>query len=275
MSDERVVLITGASSGVGQSAARLLAQRGYNVFGSSRNPTAAIGIPGVEFVSLDVRADDSVRACVEAVATRSGRIDVLINNAGYELAGALEELSMDEVRTQFETNFFGIVRMVNAVLPLMRRRRNGRIINVSSLTGLTAAPFLGIYSASKFALEGYTEALRHEVRPFNIHVSMTEAGFLRTSMMNHRQVAARRMTEYEPWRERALKAIRAHEEKSSGPEPVAEALLDIITSDTPQLRYLIGRQAKSVARLRRFLPAAMFEQGVRRTFSLDADRKDS
>jgi NAD(P)-dependent dehydrogenase (short-subunit alcohol dehydrogenase family) len=159
--------------------------------------------------------------------------------------------------------------MVNAVLPLMRRQKSGRIINVSSLSGLTAVPFLGIYSASKFALEGYTEALRHEVRPFNIHVSMIEPGFLKTPMMNHRQVAARRMTEYERWRERALTAIRAHEDRSDGPEIVAETLLEIVATDRPHLRYLVGREATSVARLRRFLPSGMFEQGVRRRFSLD------
>ena len=272
MTDQSVVLITGASSGVGQSTARLFAQGGYRVFGSTRNPSRAVAIPGVEMVALDVRGDDSVQGCVDAVSSRSEHIDVLINNAGYELAGALEELSIEEAKTQFETNFFGVVRMVNAVLPLMRRQRNGRIINVSSLTGLTAAPFLGIYSASKFALEGYTEALRHEAQPFNIQVSMTEAGFLKTPMMNHRQVAARRMTEYEPWRERALSAIRGHEARSPGPELVAETLLEIVTSPSPRLRYLIGQQAKSVARLRRFLPAGLFEQGVRRTFSLDKNR---
>src|SRR5262249_48399823 len=114
MRDQNVVLLSGASSGVGQSTALLLAQRGWKVFGSSRNPAGTAGIPGVEMVALDVRADDSVRACVEDVAGRSGHIDVLINNAGYELAGASEELSMEDVRTQFETNFFGVVRMVNA-----------------------------------------------------------------------------------------------------------------------------------------------------------------
>ena len=181
----------------------------------------------------------------------------------------MEELSLEEARAQFETNFFGVVRMVNAVLPLMRHQRRGHIVNVSSLTGLTAIPFLGIYSASKFALEGYTEALRQEVRPFNIHVSLTEAGFLRTPMMNHRQVGARRLTEYDPWRRRALEAIRASEDKAPGPEVVANTLLEIISSSTPRLRYLIGQQAKSVVRLRRFLPAGMFEQGVRRSFSLD------
>jgi short-subunit dehydrogenase len=126
---------------------------------------------------LDVRAEDSVRECVEAVMNRSGRLDVVINNAGYELAGAVEELSSEEARAQFETNFFGVVRMVNAVLPRMRQQQRGHIINVSSLSGLTAIPFLGIYSASKFALEGYPEALRQEVKPFNIQVSLTEAVF--------------------------------------------------------------------------------------------------
>jgi NAD(P)-dependent dehydrogenase (short-subunit alcohol dehydrogenase family) len=272
MFDQRVVLITGASSGVGQSTARLLSQRGYKVFGTSRNPASAESIPDVEMLSLDVRTDDSARACVETVSSRMGRIDVLINNAGYELAGALEEFSSEEVRAQFETNFFGVVRMVNAVLPLMRRQKQGHIINVSSLAGLSAIPFLGFYSASKFALEGYTEALRHEVKPFNICVSLTEAGFLRTPMMNNRQVGAHPMAEYEPWRQRALNAIRTSEEKAPGPELVAGTLLEIMSSHTPRLRYLIGQQAKSVARLRRFLPAGMFEQGVRRSFSLDKTR---
>jgi NAD(P)-dependent dehydrogenase (short-subunit alcohol dehydrogenase family) len=267
MSDQRVVLITGASSGVGRSTARLLSQRGYRVFGTSRQATTAEST-AVEILPLDVRADDSVRACVDAVVNRSGRLDVLINNAGYELAGALEELSAEEARAQFETNFFGVVRMVDAVLPLMRRQKRGHIINVGSLSGLSAIPFLGVYSASKFALEGYTEALRHEVKPFNIHVSLTEAGFLKTPMMNHRQLAAHRLAEYDPWRQRALNAIRAQEEKGPGPEVVAETLLDIVSSKTPRLRYLIGRQAKTVTRLRRFLPAGMYEYGVRRTFSI-------
>ena len=191
---------------------------------------------------------------------------------GYELAGALEELSPQEAGAQFETNFFGVVRMVNAVLPSMRQQKRGHIINVGSLSGLSAIPFLGIYSASKFALEGYTEALRHEVRPFGIRVALTEAGFLKTPMMNNRQIAANPIAEYDPWRQRALDAIRAHEEKAPGPELVATTLLDIISSTTPRLRYPIGRQATSVARLRRFLPAGLFEQGVRRTFSLDKAR---
>jgi NAD(P)-dependent dehydrogenase (short-subunit alcohol dehydrogenase family) len=269
MSDQRVVLITGASSGVGQSTARLLSERGYKVFGTSRNPARAEPMPASEMLPLDVRADGSVRECVDAVFSRAGRLDVLINNAGYELAGAVEELSSEDVRAQFETNFFGVLRMVNAVLPVMRRQKSGHIVNVGSLSGVSAIPFMGIYSATKSALEGYTEALRHEVKPFNIHVSVIQPGFLKTPMMQHRQVGANRITDYDLWRDRAFTAIRHSEEKGPGPEVVANALLGIVSSQSPRLRYLIGNQARSVARLRRFLPARMFEQGVRSAFSLD------
>jgi len=160
MSNQKVVLITGASSGVGQATAGLLSQKGYQVFGTSRNHAGAAATPGVEMLSLDVRTDDSVTACVKAVIDATGRIDVLVNNAGYELAGAVEEISLAEARSQFETNFFGVVKMVHAVLPSMRQQKQGRIINVSSFAGLSSIPFMGIYSASKFALEGYTDALR-------------------------------------------------------------------------------------------------------------------
>ena len=138
---------------------------------------------------------------------------------------------------------------------------------------MAPVPILGSYSASMCALKGYPEALRHEVEPFNIYVSLTEAGFLRTPMMRHRQVAATRIAEYDTWRERALSAIRAAEENAPGPELVAETLLDIISSPAPRLRYLIGSQAKSVSRLRRWLPAGMYERGLRRTFSLDREEK--
>jgi NAD(P)-dependent dehydrogenase (short-subunit alcohol dehydrogenase family) len=269
MSDQRVVLITGASSGAGQSTARLLAQRGYRVFGTSRNLPIAEPIPGVEMVALDVRADDSVRACVNAVTQTAGRLDILVNNAGYELAGALEEVSMDEAKAQFETNFFGVARMVKAVLPLMRRQGRGQIITVSSLSGISPIPFMGIYSASKFAVEGYMEALRHELKPFGVHVSLIEPGFLHTPMMSHRQVTAERIAEYDPWRQRSFDAIRTYEEKGPGPELVAETVLRIAATKVPRLRYLAGRQAKVVTGLRRFLPEGAFEQGVRSTFRLD------
>src|SRR5215475_2472601 len=268
MSDQKVVLITGASSGVGQSTARLLSQKGYRVFGTTRNPASAEAIPTVEMLALDVRSDDSVAACVKAVANRVGRIDVLVNNAAYELAGALEEISLDEAKAQFETNFFGVVRMVKAVLPSMRQQRQGQIINVSSLSGVSSIPFMGIYSASKFALEGYTEALRMEVSPLNIHVSLTEAAFLKTPMMDKRQASAVRLKEYDPWRQRAFDAIHNYEQQAPGPELVSETILKIISSKTPQLHYLIGSQAKFFSSLKWLLTAGAYEQGKMGNFGL-------
>src|SRR5262249_40942596 len=195
---------------------------------------------------------------------------VLITGAssGVGRAGALEETSLEEAKAQFETNFFGVVRMVTAVLPSMRRQRHGQIINVSSLSGVTSIPFMGIYSASKFAVEGYTEALRMEVKPFNIHVSLTEAGFLKTPMMDKRQTSAARVNEYDPWRQRAFSAIRDREEKGPGPQLVAETILKIISSKTPRLHYLIGSQARFVSRLRWFLPEGTYERAKMGNFGL-------
>jgi NAD(P)-dependent dehydrogenase (short-subunit alcohol dehydrogenase family) len=269
MPDPGVVLVTGASSGNGAAIAVLLAQHGYRVFGTSRQPAEAQRASGFDLLELDVRSEESAHACVAAVLERAGRLDVLVNNAGYELAGAIEETSLDEARAQFDTNFFGVVRMVRAALPRMREQRSGRVVNVSSLAGLATAPFMGMYSASKFALESFTAALRIEVRPFGIHVSAVEPGFLDTPMKTHRQQAAQRIADYDAARERAFESIAQQEKRGPGPELVAHAVLRIAGSPNPRLRYLIGRQARSVALLQRFLPDELFEQGLKRTFRLD------
>ena len=264
-----VILVTGASSGVGRATALALASRGYRVFGTSRSPSTAAG--PVEMLTLDVRDDASVAACVAAVTAAAGRLDILVNNAGFEQAGAIEELSLEEARAQLETNFFGVVRMVSAVLPVMRGLRSGRIINVSSLAGLSAIPFMGMYSASKFALEGYTEALRVEVAPFGILVSQVEPGFLRTEMMTNRKEPARTIPDYDRWRARAFAAIREYEEKGPGAELVADTIVRIAASRRPRLRYPVGGQARFVTILRRFSPEVAFERGIRGTFRLDRE----
>jgi short-subunit dehydrogenase len=151
------------------------------VFGTSRAPTSAEPLANLTMVTLDVRSDASVSACLNTVSSQAGRVDVLVNNAGYELAGALEEHSIDEAKAQFETNFFGVVRMTKAVLPFMRRQKHGQIVNITSLAGLSSIPFMGMYSASKFAAEGYTEALHLELKPLNIHVSQVEVSFLKVA----------------------------------------------------------------------------------------------
>jgi NAD(P)-dependent dehydrogenase (short-subunit alcohol dehydrogenase family) len=268
----KVILVTGASSGNGRATAQLLSQERHRVFGTSRNPASADKMPQVAMITLDVRSDESVAVCVRTVLDAAGRLDVVVNNAGYELAGALEELSLDEAQAQFATNFFGVARVVKAVLPIMRQQKGGQIVNISSLAGLTAAPFLGMYSASKFALEGYSEALRHEVKPFAIRVSLVEAGFLRTPLMNKRELAGQPIREYAAWRERALATVRECEEKGPGPELIAGTVPKIIESRRPRLRYVVGQQARLISRLRRFLPEAAFERGTRSTFHLDVKK---
>jgi NAD(P)-dependent dehydrogenase (short-subunit alcohol dehydrogenase family) len=189
---QRVALVTGASSGIGQATADLLAANGFTVLGTSRTPSsgAARSYP---LLPLDVRLDTSVDAAVQAVLDRVGRIDVLINNAGYAQSGAIEENSIADAQAQFETNVFGVMRMINAVVPLMREQGGGRIINISSVLGQVAFPYLGLYAAGKFALEGLTEALRDELRTFNIHVALIEPGFVKTNLAgNARRSRSRR-----------------------------------------------------------------------------------
>jgi len=270
MSEKKVVLITGVSSGIGQATARLLVQRDFTIFGTARNPSGVKAIAGVEVLTLDVRSDESVNTCVDAVLKRAGRLDILVNNAGYLLRGVVEEVAVEEAKGQFETNFFGVVRMVKKVLPIMRKQGSGQIINISSGVGLASLPFVGFYSASKFALEGYTEALRHEVKPFGVRVSLVEPGFVKTELYNNEQLAGNSIGDYDPWRERASQAAEKHREKSLEPEQVAEGVLRIIESKSPRLRNIVGKEIARTFLMRRFLPESLFEQGARRYLNLDA-----
>lgn len=263
----KTVLITGASSGFGKATAELLAEKGYRVFGTSRQ--GGIGADGIEMLPLDVRDSASVQACVEAVLAKTGRIDILINNAGYELSGALEETAVEEAKAQFETNFFGVLRMTNAVLPVMREQREGRIINIGSLAGLVAVPFHGMYSASKYALEGYSEALRQEVKPFNIHVSLIEPGFSSTNLARAAMQSKQLIKEYAPMRERIFPVFKESISSGQPPEAVARIILSAIKKESPRLRYRVGSDSVWLPRLKMAAGEAQFEAGVRRKFHLD------
>ncbi|MEX2156743.1 MAG: SDR family NAD(P)-dependent oxidoreductase [Gemmatimonadales bacterium] len=259
----QTVVVTGASSGIGQATARLLAERGFTVFGTARKPESTQS-QGVTMVPLDVRSDESVRACVAQV----GRVDVLINNAGYAVTGAAEETSLDEAKAQFETNFFGIVRMVNTVLPGMRAAGAGKIINISSLAGNTAIPYSGFYSASKFALEGYSEALWYEVRPFGISVSLVEPGFVNTPIVEASPAAARTLPAYDASRKSMLTAFGHALEGGIPPEQVARRVLQIVEDRSPGLRYPVGAQATWLPRVRKVVPWKVYAAGVRKTFAV-------
>src|SRR3989475_1979116 len=263
----QTVLVTGASSGIGQAIAQLLAQRGYNVFGTARKPAAAPRT-GITMVAVDVRSADLVRSCVERLRSQAGRRDVLVNTAGYNLMGAAEETSLEEAKSQFETNFFGVVRMVNAVLPVMRKAGAGKIVNIGSLAGITAIPFGGFYTASKFALEGYSEALWHELRPLGISVSVIEPGFVHTAIGDATEVAEPTLQAYDPVRTRATSALGRQVKGGIPPGAVAKAVLRAIESRTPSLRYRVGTDAAWFPRLKQVMPWPLFAVGVRRTFDV-------
>jgi NAD(P)-dependent dehydrogenase (short-subunit alcohol dehydrogenase family) len=266
-SPQRVVLVTGASSGLGQATAALLARRGHRVFGTSRRPTHD-GPPGVDMLDMDVRDDQSVGAALEAVLSRASRIDVLVNNAGYLLSGAIEETSVDEAKAQFDTNFFGTARMVKAVLPAMRRQGGGRIVTVGSLAGLVGVPFEGFYSASKHALEGYCGSLRHELRPFNIHVSIIEPGFFRSRLSGVAHTPAASQPEYATARQRAGASFQSAVDNGPDPERVASRVAMVIAARNPRLHYRVGREANAVPWMMALLPQRTFERGLARRFGL-------
>ncbi len=264
--DRDVVLVTGASSGLGRATALLLARQGYRVYGTSRRPSA--DLDGVQMLVLDVREDTSAAEAVRNVLEQTARIDVLVNNAGYVLGGAIEETSIDEAKAQFDTNFFGAVRMAAAVLPSMRARGGGRIINIGSLAGLIGVPFEGFYSASKHALEGYTASLRQEVRPFNIHVSIVEPGFFGSELAAAKQSPALTLPRYDTARGQALAAFEAAITHGPAPALIAAAIARVIGDRAPRLHYRIGREAVAVPTLAALLPQSLFERGLRRRFRL-------
>ncbi|MDL1901189.1 SDR family NAD(P)-dependent oxidoreductase [Anaerolineae bacterium CFX9] len=271
--DRKVVLITGASSGIGRSIAAHLAGLGYCVYGTSRQPDAHV-IEGVTLLPLEITNDDSVRDCVAAVLARAGRIDVLINNAGGDLVGALEETSLDDARWIFDVNFFGAVRMVQAVLPHMRARRSGQIINISSALGLAAWPFEGFYCASKYALEGYTESLCYEMNLFGIRVSSVQPGFFKSNMIARAREAGRALPDYASARARSMRLNHTWAKNAPDPLPVAQTVQRIIESEKPRLRYAVGLEAHLAPPLAHLLPLSVRFKVGRWLLGVDDPRRD-
>ncbi len=266
-----IALITGSNSGIGLATAIYLARRGYTVWATMRNLEKSRELRAIveveklpiEIAQLDVCDDNSVKNAVAQILQKSGRIDVLVNNAGYGLRGAVEEVSLDEWKQQFETNFFGVIRVTHAVLPQMRARRSGAIVNISSVLGRMALPFSGPYIASKFALEGLTETLRYELAPWNINVILIEPGFIATKFQENAQLsqaAQRDDSPYAIFKKASGRRVQSNIYRAASPERVAEKIYHAITHPKPKLRYPVGRDARLVLPLRRFLPEGLFEK---------------
>ncbi|HTA73320.1 MAG TPA: SDR family oxidoreductase [Gemmatimonadaceae bacterium] len=266
MSTTKTILVTGASSGIGAAVVSRLAADGHRVIGTARQagPKNPDGSPMLE---LDVTSDDSVRTCVARFLELTGRIDVLINNAGYLQSGAIEEVSVDAAEAEFQTNYFGVVRMVKAVLPTMRQQKSGLIATTSSLAGLVPLPFWGHYNASKSAVEALMETLRYEVTPFGIHIAMVEPGAIKTPFYAAPRAAS--MSEYTAWSSRFFDTMKGFETKAPGPDVVAALYSRIVRSNNPPLRNTVTTEAKLFPFLRWLLPAGSFETGVRVGFKIN------
>ncbi len=256
--ESKVVLVTGAASGVGRATATLLAQRGYRVWGTSRDGQALPGAP-FAMVPLELTSDASVQQCVDAVMAQTGRIDVLFNNAGYGAVGAIEETTLKQAQDQFEVFLFGVLRMVKAVLPIMRAQGHGTIINMSSSASTLALPFVGIYSSGKSAMAGFSEALRYEVQQFGVRVAYLEATAIRTEAAEAIQIAGERTEAYTPVRDRAIAEFRQAIHRGKDPQIVADTVLHIVQTSYPRLVYRVNAQAKLLPVLKTVLPQAAFD----------------
>ena len=266
----KIALVTGASSGIGQATAELLAKTGYAVYGTSRRGGDASG-RSFEMLPLDVTSDESVDAAVQQLMQREGRIDLLVNNAGFGVAPAgAEESSIKQAQSIFDTNFFGLVRMTRAVLPHMRKQGAGRIINMGSVLGLLPMPYGALYAATKHAIEGYSESLDHELRTRGIRVSVIEPAYTKTPFdANFLEPVAK----LDAYREaRAAVGQRVKEVMSTADQPgiVAEVVLKAASAAHPRLRYTAGGLARRLIWLRRFVPAGLVDAGIRKDLRLDA-----
>ena len=266
----RIALVTGASSGIGEATAERLAKAGYKVYGTSRRGARA-GKQSFEMLSLDVTSDESVAAAVSDVIRRDGRIDLLVNNAGFGVAPAgAEESSIDQARSIFETNFFGLIRMTRAVVPHMRRQGNGRIINIGSVLGFLPMPYGALYAATKHAVEGYSESLDHELRTRGIRVSVIEPAYTKTSFDANFMEPDAKLEEYREAREGLNKLVKQVMATADQPGVVADIVLKAANAAHPKVRYTAGRLANRLRLLRRFAPAGLVDAGVRKDLRLDA-----
>jgi NAD(P)-dependent dehydrogenase (short-subunit alcohol dehydrogenase family) len=263
----KTAIVTGASSGIGYAAAESLARAGFRVFGTSRKLTGK-GPANVTMLSCDVTDDASVDAMVREVVERVGKIDLLVNNAGIGLIGGAEETSVSQSQSLFDVNYFGVLRTTNAVLPVMRRQGAGRIINLGSILGVVPAPFSAHYSAAKHAVEGYSESLDHEVRAFNIRVSVIEPAFVRTVFEQNGLEPDQLKPEYEQARAGVAALLKDVLPKADLPEVVAKVILKAAKDPRPRLRYTAGNAASMMSLLRRVMGARMFDAFLRRQFRM-------
>ncbi len=280
MQEPKVALVTGSSSGIGFETAILLARSGYHTYASLRNIKKSKKITdmadkenlSLQFVELDVNNDNSVKDAIDKIVREKNRIDVLVNNAGYGLFGSLEDMSLEEIKSQFETNFFGVIRVIQNSLPIMRKQQGGGfIVNISSVGGRMSVPVLSAYNSTKFALEGMSESLSYELEPFGIRVVIIEPGFIRTNIMNSSILSKKSQVPNSPYFSLTQKVAKhfnsmVNDPSSTHPEEVAKTILKAITSESRQLRYTVGNDADSIIQAKKTMLDADFENLIKKQF---------
>jgi NAD(P)-dependent dehydrogenase (short-subunit alcohol dehydrogenase family) len=268
--NSKIAVVTGASSGIGEAVAQRLAQAGFTVYGTSRRGAQA-GTRPYQMISLDVTSDASVLAAVATVMQREGRIDLLVNNAGFGVAPAgAEESSIEQAQAIFDTNVFGVVRMTRAVLPHMRTQGSGRIINIGSVLGFLPMPYGALYAATKHAVEGYSESLDHELRKLGVRSIVIEPAYTRTAFEANLLEPDAKLEAYREVRSAVTLRLQEVMAGAEGPEVVAEAVLKAARAKNPKLRYTAGGLAARLRFLRTFAPAGVMDAGMRKDLRLAA-----
>jgi short-subunit dehydrogenase len=281
MQDQKVAIVTGSSSGIGFETSLILARNGFHTYATMRKLEGEKTKPlrevvknenlQLQAIELDVDNDKSVIDAINTIVEERKRIDVLINNAGYALGGALEDSSINEIKAQFETNLFGAVRVTKAVLPVMRRQGQGKIVNITSMGGRIAIPLGSSYHGSKFALEGLSESIQYELEPFGIKVILIEPGAVGSNFWKNIKIAKSSSDSNSPYSQfgnKILKAYKEMEQNTISPSVVAKTILDAITSNNPQLRYVVGEDAAKTLDARKNTPDNEFGDLIKKQFGI-------
>ena len=268
-SNQKVAVVTGSSTGIGYETSLILARNGFLTYATMRNLNKSESIESIttkenlpiHIKQLDVTDDTSVKNAVEAISSETGRIDLLVNNAGYGLNGAFEDLAMDEIKAQYETNLFGLIRTTQAVLPIMRRQKSGTVINISSGVGRFGLPGSSAYVSTKFAVEGLSESMSYELEPFGIKVVLVEPGVIKTNFVDGMVIARKSQDPKSPYSQIIQKMVTGLEEmmkNGSSPDLVAKVVLNAAINENPSLRYLAGNDVEQLLESKRKMPDEEF-----------------
>lgn len=275
---KQVALITGCSSGIGYETSILLAKNGFKTYATMRNTDKGNKLKEIaekenidlKIIKLDVTDDHSIKNAINEIVQETSRIDVLVNNAGNNIAGAVEDLSIEEFKEQFETNFFGLIRVTKEVLPIMRKQRGGIIVNLSSIVGKIAIPLNSAYVSSKFAVEGFSESIRYELEDFGIKVILIEPGVIKSNFYENIKMSKNSFTDptspYQPITQKIFEAFLPMLQYAFPTKIVADVILEAVTSDNPEIRYTVGDDAKSINEARKKRSDKEFENWVKEGF---------